>query len=191
MMGDALDFLGVKTINRDYDLPVDDEGHTKKVARVSTVATQAFDQFLTGPKKVLFLDEINKANPTILQALYDLISFHTVQNGDEVMELPKLLFTVGAMNPSEYGNREPLDPALKARMQIYHVNYDTEGLRDYLIKSLTEFVEDDEDNLKEFEKGEKEEIAGLTADEWKHKYEKDFGRLELTKAIFAEPSKFH
>ena len=75
MMGDALDFLGVKTINRDYELKLDDEGNTKKVARVSTVATQAFDPFLTGKTKILFLDELNKTNPRILQALYDLISF--------------------------------------------------------------------------------------------------------------------
>ena len=149
MMGDALDFLGVKTIDREHEVQTDDEGHTEKKARVSTVATQAFDPFLHGKTKVLFLDEINKTNPVILQALYDLISFHTIQNGDEKMALPKLLFTIGAMNPSEYGGREELDPALKARLRIIHVNYDTKGLKTYLIANYTQRIEQDEQSLKE------------------------------------------
>lgn len=183
MMGDALDFLGVKTINRDYELE-DDDGNKKKVARVSTVATQAFDPFLRGPMKILFLDEINKTNPTILQSLYDLISFHCIQNGDEVMYLPKLLFTVGAMNPSEYGGgREELDPALKARMTIYQVDYDTIALRKYLINKLTVYAEDAKENV---ESATSEEEAEL----WKKRYFKWEGRKDITEALFAEPEKF-
>lgn len=191
MMGDALDFLGVKTINRDYDLQIDDEGTTKKVARVSTVATQAFDPFLHGTTKVLFLDEINKTNPRILQALYDLISFHTVQNGDEVMYLPKLLFTVGAMNPSDYGGgREELDPALKARMQVYSVNYDTEGLAKYLSSTLEVLIKANEEEIEELSNKNNPEDAEELED-LKDTYFKYLGRLELVKALFADLTKFH
>lgn len=191
MMGDALDFLGVKTINKDYDLKLDDEGTTKKVARVSTVATQAFDPFLVGKTKILFLDEINKTNPRILQSLYDLISFHTVQNGDEVMYLPKLLFTVGAMNPSEYGGgREELDPALKARMQEYVVNYDTEGLAKYLTATLETFVDAYKEELTDMLSGGNAENTEEVED-LKDAYFKYAGRLELVKSLFNDLSKFH
>lgn len=189
MMGDALDFLGVKTINRDYDLKVDDEGNTKKVARVSTIATQAFDPFLTGKTKILFLDELNKTNPRILQALYDLISFHTVQNGDEVMYLPKLLFTVGAMNPSEYGGggRDQLDPALKARMQIVYVNYDTKGLKEYMLKELNQDLEVIEAEIKDIkDNGGSEEDAK----DWLDDYKIALGKKDLLEIIFANPKSF-
>lgn len=188
MMGDALDFLGVKTINRDYDLKVDDEGNTKKVARVSTIATQAFDPFLTGKTKILFLDELNKTNPRILQALYDLISFHTVQNGDEVMYLPKLLFTVGAMNPSEYGGgRDQLDPALKARMQIVYVNYDTKGLKEYMLKELNQDLEVIEAEIKDIkDNGGSEEDAK----DWLDDYKIALGKKDLLETIFANPKSF-
>ena len=180
MMGDALDFLGVKTINRDYELKLDDEGNTKKVARVSTVATQAFDPFLTGKTKILFLDELNKTNPRILQALYDLISFHTVQNGDELMYLPKLLFTVGAMNPSTYGGgRDQLDPALKARMQIVYVNYDTKGLKEYMLKELNQDIEVIEAEIKDIkDSGGSEEDAKDWLDDYKIAFCKWLGGIK-------------
>lgn len=188
MMGDALDFLGVKTINRDYDLKLDDEGNTKKVARVSTVATQAFDPFLTGKTKILFLDELNKTNPRILQALYDLISFHTVQNGDELMYLPKLLFTVGAMNPSTYGGgRDQLDPALKARMQIVYVNYDTKGLKEYMLKELNQDIEVIEAEIKDIkDNGGSEEDAK----DWLDDYKIALGKKDLLEKVFESPKKF-
>ena len=189
MMGDALDFLGVKTIDREHEVEIDDEGHTKKMARVSTVATQAFDKFLHGTTKILFLDEINKTNPRILQSLYDLISFHTVQNGDEVMFLPKLLFVVGAMNPSEYGSgREELDPALKARMQVYPVNYDTVGLAEYLRKTLSGLAESNKQAVEKIEKGE--EDPEIDVDESKEAYFEYSGMLDIVNELFKDPSKF-
>ena len=188
MMGDALDFLGVKTINRDYDLE-DDEGNTRKVARVSTIATQAFDPFLRGKTKILFLDEINKTQPAILQSIYDLISFHYIQNGDERMYLPKLLFTVGAMNPAEYGGgRDALDPALKARLQIYDINYDTNGLLLYLIKTFETYVDATTKKL--------QKLVSQDAEENKDKIEernkslvKDLGRLDLANVLKDNQSK--
>lgn len=189
MMGDALDFLGVKTINKDYDLQIDDEGNTKKVSRVSTVATQAFDVFLHGRTKILFLDEINKTNPRILQSLYDLISFHTVQNGDEVMYLPKLLFVVGAMNPSDYGGgRDRLDAALKARMQIINVTYDTKGWKDYMERALQQDIDVLEVEIKDIldNGGTEEDIAYLKDD-----YLELLGKKDILNKLFADISKFH
>lgn len=190
MMGDALDFLGVKTINRDADVVIDDEGNTEKKARVSTVATQAFDPFLHGKTKILFLDEINKTNPGILQSLYDLISFHTIQNGDEKMLLPKLLFTIGAMNPSEYGNRELLDPALKARLRLIRVDYDTKALKTYLIANYTQRIEEDEETLKELAASGEPEDSPLFK-KWKRLYTQNCGRKDIVEALFADLTKFH
>lgn len=186
MMGDALDFLGVKTINKDYDLTLDDEGNTKKTNRVETIPTKVFDKFLTGKTKVLFLDEINKTNPRILQALYDLISFHTVQNGDEVMFLPKLLFTVGAMNPSEYGNREPLDPALKARMEIYPVTYDSISLKKYLLKEIEESIDTAKEELSDLKDDRESDEAKF----WASQYEEYSGKKDLVEKLFEDPKKF-
>lgn len=186
MMGDALDFLGVKTINKDYDLTLDDEGNTKKTNRVETIPTKVFDKFLTGKIKVLFLDEINKTNPRILQALYDLISFHTVQNGDEVMFLPKLLFTVGAMNPSEYGNREPLDPALKARMEIYPVTYDSISLKKYLLKEIGESIDTAKEELADLENEKDSDEAKF----WASQYEEYSSKKDLVEKLFEDPKKF-
>ena len=187
MMGDALDFLGVKDIDTNYDLQTDDKGNTIKTARVRTVATKAFDQFLFGNTKILFLDEINKTNPRILQALYDIISFHRVQNGDDVMFLSKLLFVVGAMNPSDYGSsRESLDPALKARMQIYHVSYDTEGLKKYLLDSVEEYIQEAKEELEELNGAEDQadEIA-----DWSEIYERWCGVKDILETVFADVKK--
>lgn len=187
MMGDALDFLGVKTIDKEHNIILDDEGHTAKVSRAKTVATQAFDVFLRGKKKILFLDEINKTNETILKSLYDLISFHVIQNGDDVMELPKLKFVVGAMNPSEYGSgRERLDPALKARMIIYEVNYDIEKLRDFLVTQYDKEVEVREYKLKklyERNAGEEEIQKALTI------YAEKAGKKDLIEKLLENPKK--
>lgn len=187
MMGDALDFLGVKTINRDYELVLDDDGNKKKTARVSTVATQAFDPFLTGKLKILFLDEINKVNPTILQALYDLISFHTVKNGDETMFLPKLLFVVGAMNPSSYGGgREVLDSALKARMTIYQVTYDIPALRKYMLDDLDKSIQAVRKEIEALDKKEDDPMFATLA----RRYEQYCGRRDLADAVLTKKLQF-
>lgn len=190
MLGDALDFLGLKAINREYELQVDDKGTTKKVSRAMTVPTQAFDCFLRGKMKILFLDEINKANQRIVRSLFDLISFHLVQSGDnEMLYLPKLLFTVGAMNPSEYGgDRETLDPALKARMKVIPVNYDTMGFKEYLIKTNETSMDSAKDRVEKWS-ADPEKNKELI-EKGKRRYFIFSGRLELAKALFANPAKF-
>ena len=188
-MGDALDFLGVKTIDRDYELEIDDAGTKKKTPRVATVATKAFDRFLRGNTKILFLDEINKINPTILKALYDLISFHAVNNGDEWMPLPKLLFVVGAMNPSDYeGDRYALDPALKRRMQLVPISYDTEGLKKYLLASADEMLEEATEQLQAIDSTEisPEELAELS-----ETYEQWAGIKDILEKVFENPARIH
>ena len=182
MMGDALDFLGVKTVSRNVDVQIDDNGNTEKRDRVTTVATKAFDKFLTGKTKILFLDEINKTNPKILQSLYDLISFHIVQNGDDVMFLPKLLFTVGAMNPSSYGNRDSLDSALKARMRVIKVDYDTDSWKKYMEKCLEEDILAYKGKLLDLKKTETSEDDPIFK-KWVRRYEEACGRQEILNAI--------
>lgn len=194
MMSDALDFLGVKVIDRDHELELKDKDgnviEVKKADRVKTIPTQAFDMFLNPPHKILFLDEINKTNPRILQSLYDLISFHIITNGDEAMELPYLTFTIGAMNPTSYGGgREALDPALRARMKRIDVDYDTAGVYKYLKDTLSVYAETTEEDLTDLHKDSKADPEKIK--KFENKYNKYVGRLRLVNALFSDMSKFN
>ena len=103
------------------------------------------------------------------------------------MELPKLKFVVGAMNPSEYGSgRERLDPALKARMIIYEVNYDIEKLKDFLVTQYAKEVEVREYKLKKLyeRNASEEEIQKALAI-----YEEKAGKKDLIEKLLENPKK--
>ena len=106
------------------------------------------------------------------------------------MLLPKLLFTIGAMNPSDYGNRELLDPALKARLRLIRVDYDTKALKSYLIANYTQRIEEDEETLKELAASKEPEESPLFT-KWKRLYTQNCGRKDIVEALFADLTKFH
>ena len=68
-------------------------------------------------------------------------------------------------------------------MTIYQVDYDTVGLKKYLVNKLTVYAEDAKENV---ESATSEEEAEL----WKKRYFKWEGRKDIAEALFAEPEKF-
>lgn len=66
--------------------------------------------------EVVFMDEVNRADPRTLNAIFELVQFGTI-NGEK---LPKLRCVIAAMNPpgGEY-NVDDLDPALIDRFDLY------------------------------------------------------------------------
>lgn len=84
--------------------------------------------------EVVFFDELNRADSKVLDAVFELIQFGSI-NGEK---LPKLKCVVAAQNPpdGEY-NVEPLDPALADRFQI-HLDIKPEVSKSYLTGVLKE-----------------------------------------------------
>ena len=65
--------------------------------------------------EVVFFDEVNRADPKVLNAIFELVQFRSI-NGEK---LPNLKCVVAAQNPPDGDyNVEPLDPALADRFQI-------------------------------------------------------------------------
>jgi hypothetical protein len=67
----------------------------------------------------LFFDELNRADPKTLNAVFEIIQFHTI-NGEP---LPNLRFVWAAVNPPDEDKTydvEDLDPALVDRFDFYH-----------------------------------------------------------------------
>jgi len=66
--------------------------------------------------EVVFFDELNRAEPKVLNAVFELIQFRSI-NGEK---LPNLKCVVAAQNPPDGDYTvEPLDPALADRFQIF------------------------------------------------------------------------
>lgn len=66
--------------------------------------------------EVIFMDEINRAHPKVLNAILEMVQFRSI-NGEK---LPKLRAVWGGMNPAgaDY-DVEELDPALLDRFDVY------------------------------------------------------------------------
>ena len=75
---------------------------------------------------VLFLDEMNRARPEILQSVMDLTLSRTLAG----KKLPEGSTVVSAINEGEEYQLTDLDPALVSRFNIYHFN---PTLRDWLV----------------------------------------------------------
>lgn len=66
--------------------------------------------------EVVFFDELNRADPKVLNAVFELIQFGSI-NGEK---LPKLKCVIAAQNPPDGDYTvDPLDSALTDRFQIY------------------------------------------------------------------------
>lgn len=65
---------------------------------------------------VVFFDELNRADPKTLNAVFELVQFRTI-NGES---LPRLKSIVAAINPTDGAyNTEELDPALLDRFHVF------------------------------------------------------------------------
>lgn len=66
--------------------------------------------------EVLFFDELNRAHPKVLNAVFEIIQFHSI-NGEP---LPRLRAVVAAINPASAGYHvQELDPALLDRFHLH------------------------------------------------------------------------
>jgi MoxR-like ATPase len=71
--------------------------------------------------EVLFFDELNRAHPKVLNAVFEIVQFHSI-NGET---LPRLRSVVAAINPASAGYHvQELDPALLDRFHLHlHVAF--------------------------------------------------------------------
>ena len=125
--------------------------------RAKKISTGIFEP-LEQPNSVLFLDEMNRANKAVRNALLELINSHYLpdpnnpQGGQRF--LPNFLFTIATINPpsGEY-NADALDPAELSRFRNINLTADNKYILKYLEKIYTEAAEkarkngDDEEAL--------------------------------------------
>ena len=138
---------------------VDAEGtNTNKMTRL----TNAEFESLKTPGSVLFLDELNRADPEIVASLLTLILDHKVPDNDaegNMQFLNGFLFTVAAINPADedtYEGTHEFDNALLDRFRQISVKVDIAQYRRHLLKELKDDFEIDkedyEDDPSEFNK---------------------------------------
>jgi len=115
-VGDLLGLADFKEMPVERTI-VDSEGNKKVVTVLEKTATKFMkpEWFPTDPdsKGILFLDEINRSRPDVLQAVFQLVldkKLHTY-------ELPKGWFVISAMNPStgDYNTTDISDAAFMDR----------------------------------------------------------------------------
>lgn len=132
------------------------------------------------PNTVLYLDELNRANPSVRGTLLTLINEHTLPMYSEdpktgevknVKEYPNILFTVISINPADdiFQDNEDLDPAMISRNPA--VIEQGPDIRDFLAH-LTKTYMAIENNP-------------YLMPERKVRY---MGQFELAKAILTDPS---
>ena len=122
-----VDFVGIP---KDFTLP--DGRHVFKVIPNIDFAEDS-------QVEALFFDEINRADPKVLNALMELIQFRSI-NG---RKFPKLRVIWAAENPAEDGVYmvQPMDPAQKDRFNI-QLDIPYELAMDYLIGKHTKEIAD-------------------------------------------------
>jgi MoxR-like ATPase len=82
--------------------------------------------------ELLFFDELNRAHPRVLNAVFELIQFRSI-NGEP---LPHLRSVIAAINPGNAGYQvSELDPGLVDRFHLYLV-FDGNPERDWFIEQF-------------------------------------------------------
>jgi len=111
-LGWSMKYYSTSTLDPYVDLvgvpvPVDNDDGTRDL---DMVRPKDMDNV-----ELIFFDELNRADPKTLNAVFEVIQFRTI-NG---IPLPKLRSVVAAINPvdGEY-NTEELDPALIDRFHV-------------------------------------------------------------------------
>lgn len=86
------------------------------------------DELPKSGKGILFLDEINQADQTVLRAIFQLLGDRKIGS----YELPEGYSMVAAMNPDgeNYGTTKP-SPALRRRMSWVEVKFDPSSFLEY------------------------------------------------------------
>lgn len=118
----------------------------KGETRARKISTGIFEP-LEQPNSVLFLDELNRANKAVRNALLELVNSHYLpdpnnpQGGQRF--LPNFLFTIATINPptGEY-NADALDPAEASRFRNVNLTADNLYILKYLEKIYTKAAEE-------------------------------------------------
>ncbi len=119
-----------------------DKGETR-ARKISTGIFEPLEQ----PNSVLFLDELNRANKAVRNALLELVNSHYLPdpnnpNGGQRF-LPNFLFTIATINPptGDY-NADALDPAEASRFRNVNLTADNAYILKYFDKIYTAAAEE-------------------------------------------------
>lgn len=162
--GVNLVYFDAKSVNAsDFSLPRLDPDDSRYTSMVGSKVFHVLDK----PNSVLFLDEFNRARADVRGTLLTLIQDHTVWDPsaeDGQRFLSNFLFTVAAINPPSYKNKnaQRLEPAEMGRFETVAITGNPRQHLSYLTKVYTEEANSAEDEA------EKQE---------------SLGRLELAKAL--------
>lgn len=131
---------------------------------VIKIATSSFNQLdLTdedgNPNSVLFLDELNRADPSVRGTLLTLVNNHTLpdvkrKGGKRFFD--NFLFTVAAINPEgDLNDADKLNQAEMSRFRKVSVYADPLSLLQHLNKKFDEYIQDaketgDEEEAREY-----------------------------------------
>ena len=158
---------------------VDETG--KRLNSMTRLTNKEFDSLMQ-PGSVLFLDELNRADPEVVGTLLTLILDHTVPDNyseGNTKFLEGFLFTVAAINPADddtYEGTNEFDNALLDRFRQIPVYADVNGYKKHLLKELEQNLEVDK---KRMEKRPDERSAKkLLATE---------GRIKLANTVLSSP----
>ena len=158
---------------------VDDEGkRTNKMTHLSNVE---FDGLMQ-PGSVLFLDELNRADPEVMGSLLTLILDHKIPDNDSpggMKELKGFLFTIAAINPASdsYEGTNTMDAAMIDRFTMQDMGEtDTVQYKNYELSKLQKGIESAK--AKAEKKPNERNLRKITEAE---------GRYKLAKTILESP----
>lgn len=158
---------------------VDDEG--KRTNKMTHLSNAEFDGLMK-PGSVLFLDELNRADPEVMGSLLTLILDHKIPDNDSpggMKTLKGFLFTVAAVNPSNesYEGTNTMDAAMIDRFTIQDMgDTDTLQYKKYELGKLQGYIDKAEARAKS--KPTDRNIRKLTEAQ---------GRYKLAKTILESP----
>lgn len=117
---DHIEFYG-RTVSTDIVAGYNDEKFTVFKKSIPNWVSKILENDKNNKETLLFIDELNRAEPQNLQSLMNLIL--KKEFGSDSIKLPESLFIVCAGNPIDDGNYlvEALDKAMLSRMAIVKV----------------------------------------------------------------------
>lgn len=131
---DHIEFYG-RTVSTDIVAGINDEKFTVFKKSIPSWVSRILDNHQNNKQTLLFIDELNRAEPQNLQSLMNLIL--KKEFGSDSIKLPDSLFIVAAGNPIDDGNYlvESLDKAMLSRMAIVKVKTTLESWKkNYALK---------------------------------------------------------
>ena len=151
---DHIEFYG-RTISTDIVAGIDDKKHTVFNKSIPSWVSTILHNDQNNKETLLFIDELNRAEPQNLQSLMNLIL--KKEFGSDSIQLPDSLFIVAAGNPIDDGDYlvESLDKAMLSRMAIvkvkttleswkknYALKYDSKYSRQKIHPLIINYLED-------------------------------------------------